>query len=1291
MADVALTGLRWVASPIVKKLIAEASTYLSVDMAWELQELETTILSQFDLVIEAAEKSPHREKLKAWLQQLKGAFYDTEDLLDEHEYNLLKHKAKSRKDDSSIKSTILKPLRAVTNRAHNLLPDNSRLIDKLNELKAILVKAKEFRELLGVPAGNTAGCSATPTTAVPPATTTTSVPTTKVFGRDEDRDRIVDILLTTNNKMTPPEASSYGYSGLAIIGVGGMGKSTLAQYVYNDKRIEEHFDIRMWVCISRKLDIHRHTREIIESASKGECPRVDNLDTLHYKLRDILQNSQRFLLVLDDIWFHESDNETDWERFLAPLFSQKAGSKVLITSRRDTLPSALCCKQVIRLGKMEDADFLALFKHHAFSGAEIENQLCMKLDQIAEKIAKRLGQSPLAAKVLGSQLSRKKDVARWKDALNIENLSEPMSSLLWSYEKLDQRMQRCFLYCSLFPKGHKYKIDEMVNLWVAEGLVDLSKQSRRIEDIGADYFNEMVSGSFFQLVSERYYGLSYVMHDILHDLAESLSREDCFRLEDDKVMEIPCTVRHISVRVESMEKHKKSICGLHHLRTIICIDPLMDDASDLFDQILQNLKKLRVLNLSFYNSSKLPESVGTLKHLRYLNLIRTLVSELPGSLCTLYHLQLLQLNDKVVSLPDKLCNLSKLRHLEGYNDLTHRMYEISLHQIPNIGNLHSLQHLYGFSVQKKKGYELRQLRDLNELGGSLAITNLENVSGKEEALKAKLYLKNRLEELKLSWDCKNDVYAEDSLHLDTLEGLKPPAQLSGLTIRGYRSGSYPSWLHEHSYFENLECFGLVDCSVLEGLPLDSSEFLQHCSSLELDNIPNFKTLSYLPAGLTNLSICRCPLLMFITKEELEQYNLRENMVTDHMASKLASLWEVDSIFGIRTVLSKEHSSLKQLATLMDDDISQHLQIIKRAEALEEQRDQLLVNEDVIKLWLCCHEQRMRLIYGRSIGLPLVPESGLCNLHLESCSITDGALAACLLGLTSLKKLSLDDIMSLTALPSEEVFQHLTKLDFLFIKSCWCLRSLGGLRAATYLSRLRLISCPSLELARGAELLPLSLDSELCIYNCILEADSFSNGLAHLESLSVYGCRSPSSLSIGHLTSLESLSLRSSPDLCFLEGLSSLQLEHLHLTDVPKLSAECISQFRVQASGSLYVSNTVLLNHMITTEGFTVPGFLSLENCTEPSVSFEESANLSSVKHLRLCQCEMNSLPRNIKCLSSLVVLDIYSCPNILSLPDLPSSLQRICIWGCELLKESCRAPGGESWPKIAHIRWKEFR
>nr|QRD80868.1 Rp1-D21-CM4-1 [Zea mays] len=1282
MADFALAGLRWAASPIVNELLTKASAYLSLDMVREIQRLEATVLPQFELVIQAAQKSPHRGILEAWLRRLKEAYYDAEDLLDEHEYNVLEGKAKSGKSlllgehgSSSTATTVTKPFHAAMSRARNLLPQNRRLISKMNELKAILTEAQQLRDLLGLPHGNTIGWPAAAPTSVP---TTTSLPTSKVFGRDRDRDRIVDFLL---GKTTTAEASSAKYSGLAIVGLGGMGKSTLAQYVYNDKRIEECFDIRMWVCISRKLDVHRHTREIMESAKKGECPRVDNLDTLQCKLRDILQESQKFLLVLDDVWFEKSHNETEWELFLAPLVSKQSGSKVLVTSRSKTLPAAICCEQehVIHLENMDDTEFLALFKHHAFSGAEIKDQLLRtKLEDTAEEIAKRLGQCPLAAKVLGSRLCRKKDIAEWKAALKLGDLSDPFTSLLWSYEKLDPRLQRCFLYCSLFPKGHGYRPEELVHLWVAEGFVGSCNLSRRtLEEAGMDYFNDMVSGSFFQR-----YGRYYVMHDILHDFAESLSREDCFRLEDDNVTEIPCTVRHLSVHVQSMQKHKQIICKLYHLRTIICIDPLMDGPSDIFDGMLRNQRKLRVLSLSFYNSSKLPESIGELKHLRYLNLIRTLVSELPTSLCTLYHLQLLWLNHMVENLPDKLCNLRKLRHLGAYSSYANdSVNETPICQILNIGKLTSLQHIYVFYVQKKQGYELRQMKDLNELGGSLIVKNLENVIRKDEAVESKLYLKSRLKELALEWSSENGMDA-----MDILEGLRPPPQLSKLTIEGYRSDTYPGWLLERSYFENLESFQLSNCSLLEGLPPDT-ELLRNCSRLRINFVPNLKELSNLPAGLTDLSIGWCPLLMFITNNELGQHDLRENIIMKaaDLASKLALMWEVDSGKEVRRVLFEDYVSLIRLMTLMmDDDISKHLQIIGSVLVPEEREDK----ENIIKAWLFCHEQRIRFIYGRAMEMPLVLPSGLCELSLSSCSITDEALAICLGGLTSLRTLQLKYNMALTTLPSEKVFEHLTKLDRLVVSGCLCLKSLGGLRAAPSLSCFNCWDCPSLELARGAELMPLNLASNLSILGCILAADSFINGLPHLKHLSIDVCRCSPSLSIGHLTSLESLCLNGLPDLCFVEGLSSLHLKRLSLVDVANLTAKCISPFRVQES--LTVSSSVLLNHMLMAEGFTAPPNLTLLDCKEPPVSFEEPANLSSVKHLHFSCCETESLPRNLKSVSSLESLSIERCPNIASLPDLPSSLQRITILNCPVLMKNCQEPDGESWPKISHVRWKSF-
>uniref|UniRef100_A0ACD5WL33 Uncharacterized protein n=1 Tax=Avena sativa TaxID=4498 RepID=A0ACD5WL33_AVESA len=701
----------------------------------------------------------------------------------------------------------------------------------------------------------------------------------------------------------------------------------------------------------------------------------------------------------------------------------------------------------------------------------------------------------------------------------------------------------------------------------------------------------------------------------------------------------------------------------------------MDDVSDVFNQIFQNFKKLRVLHLSFYNSSKLPESIGELKHLRYLNIVQTWISELPRSLCTLYHLQLLQFNEKVKRLPDKLCNLSKLRYLEGHNNGL---------DYPNIGKLTSLQQLQNFCVHKQKGYELWQLRDMNDLGGCLNITNLENVTSKNEALESKLHHKTHLESLRLVWSYKNDINAADSLHLEILEGLMPPPQLQGLTIEGYTSAKYPSWFLVDSYFDDLKTLKIVNCTGLEGLP-SNSELFGNCCSLSLENVPNLKILPCLPAGLKMLAINKCPLLVFVSSDELEQHHQWENIVrADHLASQLDSIWEVDSRRGIRQVLLSEHSSLKQLMLTMGSDMT-HLQTI--ANAVEREKDEVMLKEDIINAWICCHEKRIRFIYRRNIGLPLVPPSGLCRLHLSSCSITDGALAVCLDGLTSLRRLSLEEIMTLTALPSQDVLQHLRKLDFLFIKSCWCLRSLVGLQAATSLLEVRLISFPSLDFSSGTNLMPLSLE-KLCIHECVIAAKFFSSDFLHLNNISMFGCRSSASLSIGHLTCLESLAVGGFPDLCFLEGLSSLQLHNVRLTDVPKLTVVCITQFRVQKS--LCVSSPVMLNHILSAEGFTVPPYISLENCKDPSVSFEESPNFSSVKGLKFCGCEMRSLPGNLKCFSSLTRLEIYGCPNISSLPDLPSSLQHIHVRNCKRLNQSCRAPDGESWPKIAHIRWKEL-
>lgn len=173
------------------------------------------------------------------------------------------------------------------------------------------------------------------------------------------------------------------------------------------------------------------------------------------------------------------------------------------------------------------------------------------------------------------------------------------------------------------------------------------------------------------------------------------------------------------------------------------------------------------------------------------------------------------------------------------------------------------------------------------------------------------------------------------------------------------------------------------------------------------------------------------------------------------------------------------------------------------------------------------------------------------------------------------------------------------------------------------------------------------------------------------------------LCIGHLTSLKKLELSNLPDLCMLEGLPSLQLHELKLVLVPKLSTKYISHCRVEKS--LTVSSSVMLNDMLQTEGFAIPAQLTLESCNEPFILID---CLSSIQHLCFMGCGIQSLP-SLKDLSCLESLKFRWCPNLLSLPALPTSIRRIRVRDCELLKKSCR-PNGQSWSKIAHIRWKEI-
>ncbi|XP_078166579.1 putative disease resistance protein At3g14460 [Carex rostrata] len=302
---------------------------------------------------------------------------------------------------------------------------------------------------------------------------------------------------------------------------------------------------------------------------------------------------------------------------------------------------------------------------------------------------------PLAAKVVGNQLRQQPNIRFWQATLANVNLSNIMEILLWSFRRLDVQLQRCFLFCSVFPKGIIFS-NNVVPYWVALDFIQPSNDNRSVEDIGSEYFEIMKANSIFHLVDNK-----YVMHDLFHDLAEELSFGDCFRVTKTE-REIPSTVQHIWLEVnnENLKENVYSIRNLSNLRTFILGNPFIDDISEIIEEISTNFRNLRVLEVQSMGYNTLPRAIGDLRNLRF-------------------------------TLPTKLTNFIKLRCIKQYNSDGSQVK--TLPPVPYLGKLTSLQSLNEFHVSKEKGFELQQLEPLKEIRGSLRIVNLENVRDKNEA------------------------------------------------------------------------------------------------------------------------------------------------------------------------------------------------------------------------------------------------------------------------------------------------------------------------------------------------------------------------------------------------------------------------------------------------------------------------------------------------------------------------------------------------------------------------------
>ncbi|KHN31998.1 Putative disease resistance RPP13-like protein 1 [Glycine soja] len=276
---------------------------------------------------------------------------------------------------------------------------------------------------------------------------------------------------------------------LSIVGMGGLGKTTLAQLVYNDPRIEGKFIVKAWVCVSEEFDVLNVSRAILDTFTKS-TENSDWLEIVHTKLKDKLRGN-RFLLVLDDVW---NESRPKWEVVQNALVCGAQGSRILVTTRSQKVASTMRSEQH-HLQQLQEDYCWKLFAKHAFH--DDNPQPNPGYNEIGMKIVEKCGGLPLALKSIGSLLQNKSFVSDWENILKSEiweiEDSDIVPALAVSYHHLPPHLKTCFAYCALFPKDYEFDRECLIQLWMAENFLHCHQGSKSPEEVGQQYFNDLLS------------------------------------------------------------------------------------------------------------------------------------------------------------------------------------------------------------------------------------------------------------------------------------------------------------------------------------------------------------------------------------------------------------------------------------------------------------------------------------------------------------------------------------------------------------------------------------------------------------------------------------------------------------------------------------------------------------------------------------------------------------------------------------------------------------------------------
>ncbi|KAL0461976.1 UNVERIFIED_CONTAM: putative disease resistance protein RGA1 [Sesamum latifolium] len=847
-----------------------------------------------------------------------------------------------------------------------------------------------------------------------------------------------------------------------------------------ENRFGESFDSRQTSSLVNELYIYGRNEEkemivdkILDAVRDQDDLSVYAVWGMGRHLQERLRG-KLFLLVLDDVW---NEKHELWDGLREVLRCGSRGSILIVTTRIEKVALMMATIGVHQIGYLSKDDSWSLFRQRTFTNGDAKTNLV----PIGKAIVKKCGGVPLAIKALGSLMQSKRLESEWLAIRESEiwQLSDDengiLAALRLSYYNLAPAMRQCFAYCCLFPKDYVMEKKDLVQLWMANGFLPSQGQSD-LNLTGHLIFNELVCRSFLQIVRTDYRGeVTCKMHDLMHDLAVFVMGQESYVLEHDKVIKVPKTIRHLFLNSWSSSAIKGNKLKSGSLRSLVvpCRVPL--DWKEGISSLISKQECLRALHVSLFDHIKIvPNLVCKLEHLRYLTMSCDNIKKLPESLTRLHNLQTLKLLNSftLLELPKGLKVMRNLWFLEMESHLS------LICTPPGLGDLIHLHELSIFIVGQGSSHQIDQLKGLN-LGGSLSIKGLENVSSAEDAKRANLIKKNNLTSLSLLWT--NEIQSNYTENCEeVIQGLQPHQNLERIYIQSYQGSRMDS-----VKCLDVEFHGDGEC----GFPA-----LEELRISEMPNLEEWKIGNSVESfpRLKDLDIWWCPKLSNLPFLP----SLRSLIIFESSAALLGFLTVLTSLTSLNLLGFAE-------LPVFPGGFLQNLQ-------------NLQVGSSMI----------------RTISNVLDDLSALKTLSLYGCSNLE-SLPEELKNLNSLEELEVKGCDGLISFPAV-ILEDLSSLRSLSFENCEKLQPLSGpIRTATTLQHLTLNGLPEMDhLPESMQLFTAlrKLRITYCHGLCLLP--HWLGSLGSLSRLEIENCKNLKSLPDGFksLKSLRRLVISECPEL-----------------------------------------------------------------------------------------------------------------------------------------------------------------